>query len=50
MIRVVDLGNNSEKTVQPEELRALGLSNSWLELVDPTENELRSIRFNSIIY
>ncbi len=43
MIRAVNLGDNSEKAVQPEELQALGLSNFWLELVDPTENELRAV-------
>jgi magnesium transporter len=43
MIRAVNLGDNSEKAVQPEDLQALGLSNVWLELVDPTENELRAV-------
>ena len=43
MIRAVNLGNNSENIVQPEELKTLSLSNVWLELVDPTENELRAV-------
>ncbi len=43
MIRVVNLGDNSERTVQPEEVKALSLSNVWLELVDPTENELLAV-------
>ena len=43
MIRAVNLGDNSEKTVRPEEVPTLGLSNVWLELVDPTENELRVV-------
>jgi Mg2+ and Co2+ transporter CorA len=43
MIRAINLGNNSEKTIQPEELKTLSLSNVWLELVDPTENELQAI-------
>jgi magnesium transporter len=43
MIRAVTLGDNTERTVQPAEVKALGLSNVWLELVDPTENELRAV-------
>ena len=43
MIRAVNLGGNIEKTVQPEEVATLGLSNIWLELVDPTENELHAV-------
>jgi magnesium transporter len=43
MIRAVDLGNNAEKTIQPEDLKALSVSNVWLELVDPTENELQAV-------
>jgi Mg2+ and Co2+ transporter CorA len=43
MIRAINLGNNSEKPIQPEELKTLSLSNVWLELVDPTENELQAI-------
>ena len=43
MIRAVTLGINTERTVQPDEVKALSLSNVWLELVDPTENELRAV-------
>jgi magnesium transporter len=43
MINAVDLGVNNERTVQPEEVKALNLSNVWLELVDPTENELLAV-------
>jgi magnesium transporter len=43
MIRAVNLGDNSENIVQPEELKALSLSDVWLELVDPAENELRAV-------
>src|SRR5450759_5212259 len=43
MIRAVNLGDNTERTVQPEEVKALSLSDVWLELVDPTENELLAI-------
>ena len=37
------MGNNTEKTIQPEDLRALSVSNVWLELADPTENELQAV-------
>ena len=43
MIRAVTLGDNTERTVQPDEVKALSISNVWLELVDPTENELRAV-------
>ncbi len=43
MIRAVNLGDNSEKTIQIEELKTLNLSNVWLELIDPAENELRTV-------
>jgi Mg2+ and Co2+ transporter CorA len=43
MIRAVNLGDNTERTVQPQEVKALSLSDVWLELVDPTENELRVV-------
>ena len=43
MIRAVNLGDNSENILQPEELKALSLSDVWLELVDPAENELRAV-------
>jgi magnesium transporter len=43
MIRAVNLGDNSEKTVQVQEVKEIGLSNNWLELVEPTENELLAV-------
>ncbi len=43
MIRLVQLGNNSENIVQPRELTAQTLSNVWLELVDPTQEELQAV-------
>ena len=43
MIRAVNLGDNTERTIQPQEVKALSLSNVWLELVDPTENELQAV-------
>jgi magnesium transporter len=43
MIRIVNLGDNTERTIQPEEVKALSISNVWLELVDPTENELQAV-------
>ncbi|HCW08685.1 MAG TPA: hypothetical protein DGG95_15105 [Cytophagales bacterium] len=43
MIRAVNLGDNSEKTVPVQEVKELGLSNNWLELVEPTENELLAV-------
>jgi magnesium transporter len=43
MIRAVDLGNNSENTIQPEQLRTHSLHNVWLEMVDPQEDELQAV-------
>jgi magnesium transporter len=43
MIRAVNLGDNSERTVLPQEVKEFGLSNVWLELVDPVENELLAV-------
>jgi len=43
MIRLVNLGDSSEATVQPQELAARNLQNLWLELVDPTEEELQAV-------
>jgi magnesium transporter len=43
MIRAINLGNNEETVMQPENLPAQNLSNVWLELVDPTENELVAV-------
>jgi len=43
MIRAINLGNNGESEIQPEGLQAHGLLDIWLELVDPTENELLAV-------
>jgi magnesium transporter len=43
MIRTVNLGDNSERTVQPEQVNSLSVNNVWLEIVDPTENELQAV-------
>jgi Mg2+ and Co2+ transporter CorA len=43
MIHAVNLGDNTERSVQPEEVKALNNSNVWLELVDPAENELQAV-------
>jgi magnesium transporter len=43
MIRTVNLGDNSERTVQPEQVNLLSVNNVWLEIVDPTENELQAV-------
>jgi Mg2+ and Co2+ transporter CorA len=43
MIQAINLGDNVGRTVQPEEVKTLNLSNSWLEVVDPTENELQAV-------
>jgi magnesium transporter len=43
MIHAVNLGDNTERTIQPEVTKTLDLSNVWLELVDPTENELQAV-------
>ena len=43
MIRLVQLGNNSENILQPKEFATQKLANVWLELVDPTEDELRAV-------
>lgn len=43
MIRVVNLGDNTERIIQTEEVKSIGLSNVWLELVDPIENELQAV-------
>ena len=43
MIRLVYLGNNSETIIQPEQLKTQSLANVWLELVDPTSDELQAV-------
>jgi Mg2+ and Co2+ transporter CorA len=43
MIRAVNLGDNSERAIQIEELKSLNLSNVWLELIDPTAEEVSAV-------
>lgn len=43
MIHAINLGNNGESEIKPEDLQTKGVSNVWLELVDPTENELQAV-------
>jgi magnesium transporter len=43
MIHAINLDDNSERTVLPQEVKELVLSNVWLELVDPVENELLAV-------
>jgi magnesium transporter len=43
MIRLVNLGDNSEATIQPHDLAGRSLQNVWLELVDPTDDELQAV-------
>lgn len=43
MIRLVQLGNNSENIISQSELPCQKLCNVWIELVDPTEDELKVV-------
>lgn len=43
MIRAINLGDNSERDLTPQEIKEVNLSNVWLELVDPAENELQAV-------
>src|SRR5512133_688375 len=43
MRRLVQLGNNSENTIEPQALATQNLANMWLELVDPTEDEIKAV-------
>lgn len=43
MINAVNLGDNSEKTFQPKETKNLDLSGMWLELVEPSPEELQAV-------
>ena len=43
MICSIDLANNSEKELKPEDLRNLKLTNMWLELREPTKEELETV-------
>ena len=43
MIHTINLGSNVESVIQPEDLKSQVLENVWLELIDPTEDELRAV-------
>jgi len=43
MIHSIDLISNSEKELKPEDLRNLKLTNVWLELREPTKEELEAV-------
>jgi magnesium transporter len=43
MIRLVQLSTNSESPIQPQELQTQSLTNVWLELVEPTQDELQAV-------
>jgi magnesium transporter len=43
MIHAINLGNNGESEIKPEDLQTQDILNVWLELVDPTENELQAV-------
>ena len=42
MIYSIDLISNSEKKVKSEDLRNIKLTNIWLELSEPTKEELEA--------
>jgi magnesium transporter len=43
MIRLVNLGNISENIISQSELPCQHLCNVWIELVDPTDDELKAV-------
>lgn len=43
MIRKINLGETVETPIQPEDARRLDLSGVWLELVDPSSEELQAV-------
>jgi Mg2+ and Co2+ transporter CorA len=43
LIRVICLSDSKEEQVSPEKLPNLDLSNTWLELVDPSPQELQAV-------
>ena len=43
MLNVVDLGDNSEHTIDLQDLESLKIQNVWVRLTDPTEEEIRTI-------
>jgi magnesium transporter len=47
MINSVNLINNSERALKIEDLKALSLANIWIELKDPTKEELEAVSAKS---
>ena len=47
MIRAINLGDNTEQIIQPEAVKNLNLSNIWLEMVDPSLEELQAVSNSS---
>ena len=43
MIHAVNLGDNSERAISLEALNTLAMQNVWLELLDPTVEELQAV-------
>ncbi len=43
MIQAVNLGDNTERKVSLEEMKSLTFNNSWLQLSDPTAEELEAV-------
>ncbi len=43
MLRAIDLGDNSEKQVSIEKLKTMDIKNFWIELVDPSADELDAV-------
>jgi magnesium transporter len=43
MIREINLDDNSEKKIDVKSLQAISLQNVWLELLDPTVDELQDV-------
>ena len=49
MIRAVDLGGNNENTISIDALQTLNLRNFWLELIDPTPEELQAVADKTVV-
>ena len=49
MIRAVNLDDNSVHAVNLEALPALSLLNVWLELIDPTDDELQAVANKTVV-
>ncbi len=43
MILTINLGDNSAREIQPEELKRTNIENNWLELIDPKDEELQAV-------